>query len=273
VTRPAGLGLGLAAGFLSSYFGIGGGILVVPALALLLAFPIKRCVGTSLAVMLPVAVAGAVAEAAWDLAATGGATFAARPVAFVALAPTAVLAAWIGRHVVRRAPPAALRVTFALLLVLAGLRLAGVLDFATESPWNYDAGGAPLLVLPLLGLAVGMISVLFGVGGGILIVPALQSLFADFTFVEARATSLLVIIPTSLAGLLGHLRLRTVDRPAARTLIPPAILGALLGVCAAKLSPETTSRLLFGVLLCFAGARMLWTARREKAAPLPAEPP
>jgi uncharacterized membrane protein YfcA len=272
VTRTAGLGLGLAAGFLSSYFGIGGGILVVPALALLLALPIKRCVGTSLAVMVPVALAGAAAEATFDLATTGGARFAARPIAFLAIAPAAVLAAWTGRHVVRRAPPTALRVAFGLLLILAGLRLAG-LDFHTASPWLYAAGGAPLLALPLLGLCAGLLSVLFGIGGGILIVPALQALFADRTFVEARATSLLVIIPTSLAGLAGHVRLGTIERPTALALIPPAILGALLGVLAAKASPETTSRLLFGILLCFAGARMLATSRQEAAGEAPLQSP
>jgi hypothetical protein len=273
VTRTAGLGLGLAAGFLSSYFGIGGGILVVPALALLLALPIKRCVGTSLAVMVPVALAGAAAEATFDLATTGGARFAARPIAFLALAPAAVLAAWTGRHALRRAPPTALRVAFGLLLILAGLRLAGLLDFHTASPWLYAAGGAPLLALPLLGLCAGLLSVLFGIGGGILIVPALQALFADLTFVEARATSLLVIIPTSLAGLAGHVRLGTIERKTAVALIPPATLGALLGVLAAKGSPETTSRLLFGILLCFAGARMLATSRQEAAGEAPVESP
>ena len=52
--------IGLAAGILSGLFGIGGGILIVPALALLAKFPIKLAIGTSLgALLLPVGLLGA----------------------------------------------------------------------------------------------------------------------------------------------------------------------------------------------------------------------
>jgi len=48
----AGLGIGSIAGLLSGLFGIGGGIVIVPMLALILKFPTSKAVGTSLAAML-----------------------------------------------------------------------------------------------------------------------------------------------------------------------------------------------------------------------------
>jgi uncharacterized protein len=56
---PKMLVLGLAAGVLSGLFGIGGGLVIVPALVMLFAFPIKTAVGTSLfALLLPTGLLG-----------------------------------------------------------------------------------------------------------------------------------------------------------------------------------------------------------------------
>lgn len=56
------LAIGLAAGVLSGLFGIGGGVLIVPALIFLARFPVKMATGTSLgALLLPVGILGAYA--------------------------------------------------------------------------------------------------------------------------------------------------------------------------------------------------------------------
>src|SRR5665213_3090466 len=56
------VGIGLVAGVLSGVFGIGGGIIIVPALMYLTGFPQKLAIGTSLAVLLPPIVIAAVAD-------------------------------------------------------------------------------------------------------------------------------------------------------------------------------------------------------------------
>ena len=68
------LGLGLAAGVLSGLFGIGGGLVIVPALVVLFGFPIKTAVGTSLfALLLPTGLLGV-----WEYWKTGNLEPAAR---------------------------------------------------------------------------------------------------------------------------------------------------------------------------------------------------
>jgi len=54
------LAAGLMAGFLSGLLGIGGGVIIVPALVLLLGFAMRTAIGTSLAIVVPTALAGAI---------------------------------------------------------------------------------------------------------------------------------------------------------------------------------------------------------------------
>jgi uncharacterized membrane protein YfcA len=112
----------------------------------------------------------------------------------------------------------------------------------------------------VIGLLAGALGGLFGVGGGLIFVPALVLLF-DFGQVEAEATSLLAIIPVVLAGtwrqhLYGNVRWRV-----ALIIGLVAIVGVELGVLAAKSISEETLQRLFGVLLLVVAAQLAWRAR------------
>jgi uncharacterized membrane protein YfcA len=112
-----------------------------------------------------------------------------------------------------------------------------------------------------LGLLAGVLAGLFGVGGGILFVPALVVL--GLGQVEAAATSLLAIIPTSAIGILrqrgyGNLRARS-----AVLLGVASIAGVEAGVLIATRLPEDTLRRLFGILLLLVAAQLVLRARRE----------
>ena len=118
-----------------------------------------------------------------------------------------------------------------------------------------------ILAAVVIGLLAGALGGLFGVGGGLIFVPALVLLF-DFGQVEAEATSLLAIIPVVLAGtwrqhLYGNVRWRP-----ALVIGLTAIAGVELGVLTAKSLPEETLQRLFGVLLLVVAAKLAWRARR-----------
>ena len=82
------------------------------------------------------------------------------------------------------------------------------------------------LIMALVGVAIGTLSGLIGVGGGMIMVPLFR-LILNMTPVGATATSLFTIIPTSLSGVVSHLRQRT---------CVPA-LGLALGIGGALTSP------------------------------------
>ena len=113
-----------------------------------------------------------------------------------------------------------------------------------------------------LGVAAGVMAGLFGVGGGILFVPALVAL--GLGQLEAQATSLLAIVPTVAAGAwnqhrYGNLRLRS-----AVIVGLSSILGVLGGAVVAFALPESTLRKLFAVLLFVVAARMAWGTLRPE---------
>ena len=112
-----------------------------------------------------------------------------------------------------------------------------------------------------LGLAAGVLSGVFGVGGGILFVPTL--LLLGLGQLEAAATSLLAIVPTAATGVLrqrayGNLRVR-----AAIIIGAVSILGAELGVQIATRVDEDVLRRAFGVLLVLVAARLAFSVARE----------
>ena len=114
-----------------------------------------------------------------------------------------------------------------------------------------------------LGLIAGVLSGLFGVGGGILFVPLLVAL--GLGQVEASATSLLAIVPTAGAGIwrqarYGNLRLRP-----ALVLGIASLAGVEAGVQVATSLPESTLRKLFGVLLLGVAAQLSLRAARSRA--------
>jgi uncharacterized protein len=119
-----------------------------------------------------------------------------------------------------------------------------------------------IVLAVVLGLAAGVMSGLFGVGGGILFVPTLVAL--GLGQVEAAATSLLAVVPTAAVGTwrqarYGNLRLRPV-----LILGLASIVGVEVGVQIATSLPEHQLRHLFGVLLVAVAAQLAWGATHAR---------
>jgi uncharacterized membrane protein YfcA len=115
----------------------------------------------------------------------------------------------------------------------------------------------------VLGLAAGVLSGMFGVGGGILFVPTLVAL--GLGQLEAQGTSLLAILPTVLVGAwnqrrYGNLRVRT-----AVIVGISSVIGVEVGARLVTELPETTLRRLFAVLLFGVAAQLAWRTRRRAA--------
>ena len=114
----------------------------------------------------------------------------------------------------------------------------------------------------VLGVGAGILSGLFGVGGGILFVPTLTAL--GLTQLHAEASSLLAIIPTVLVGVwrqqsYGNVRWR------AAAVIGVASIGATVGGAqVAESLPEHVLRKLFAVLLLLTAAQIAWRARQKQ---------
>lgn len=107
-----------------------------------------------------------------------------------------------------------------------------------------------LLVLAGIGVASGFLSALFGVGGGLLVVPMLV-LLLGFRPREATATSLAAIGVTAVAGVVSFAVLEDVDWGAAALVGLPALFGSLAGV---QLQHRVSSRTLTRLFALFVAA-------------------
>lgn len=198
--------------------------MIGPALAVRgLALP--RATGTALAVVLPVACVAVFTEllhAPQQL----------HLLIALALAVGGQVGASLGSAVLSRLPADGLRFAFLALLLYAAARNSGLLGELPGAP----EGSVPLLenmdyaIVVGLGIAAGVSAVLFGVGGGVVVVPGLVLLLEGMPLRDAMATSLLAMIPTAAAGLrLASLQGRIVQGGLRRVLLP-ALTGAVAGV-------------------------------------------
>ena len=110
--------------------------------------------------------------------------------------------------------------------------------------------------LILIGLTAGFFSTLFGVGGGIVIVPLLL-LVSGWELRSATATSLAAIGITATAGVITYVAHGQV-KPAYAALVGiPAALGALGGTALQQKLPVRTLSFAFAALLLAIAVRML----------------
>ena len=199
-----GLSMGLTGG--------GGAILAVPLLVYWLGEDPQVAVVISLATVAGTAIIGTAERARLkQVEFPTGLLFAAAGML------TAPLGSWLGEHL----PPQLLLVSFAVLMLLIAARMWWRADQAIPPPaeacgpedgpsCSRDPEGKLRLtsrcamLLATIGLTVGLLSGLFGVGGGFLIVPALVT-FASMGLSRAVGTSLLVMSLVGLAGVAGHL--------------------------------------------------------------------
>jgi uncharacterized protein len=119
----------------------------------------------------------------------------------------------------------------------------------------------------LLGMLSGVLAGLFGIGGGMVIVPVLVFLFtahelpSDLVMIMAIATSLASIIFTATSSVIAHHRLGSVLWDKVYRLTPGIIVGAVLGAVVADYIHGGVLRMIFIIFLLFVGTQMALEAK------------
>lgn len=208
---PAFLGLGAVAGLLAGLLGIGGGLVLVPAMALLFAASgiggesvMHLALGTSLASIVFTSLSSILGHQKhrailWEDVAI--------------LAPGILMGAWFGGWLASHASSATLKPVFGIFeLGVAVYMLRG-------TPVKQAASGAPCsLWHSLAGLVIGTVSAIVGIGGGTLTTPYLS--FNGVALRNAIATSAACGFPIAVAGSLSYIWYGT-----RQTGLPPYSLG------------------------------------------------
>lgn len=117
-----------------------------------------------------------------------------------------------------------------------------------------------LLILISIGLAAGMLSGFIGIGGGVVIVPALIY-FLGMNQFQAQGTSLAIMLPpVGIMAFYNYYKAGNVNLTYAAVIAITFIIGGYLGSkIALKLNPNVV-RFVFGVLMLYVAARLLWSS-------------
>ena len=254
------LAIGAASGLLAGLFGVGGGVIVVPALILLFtqigmgeAWIPHLAVGTSLAAIVGTGAASTYAHhgrgaVRWDLVAR--------------LAPGIVLGAWLGAAVAGIIPELWLTRLFAVFLTYVGIRMLVPRKIDRERTLPGPGG------MWTTGGGIGTLSALVGIGGGTLTVPFLSNRGIDIR--KAVGTSAACGLPIAIAGAIGFMVVGWgreglpdastgfVYWPAVGAILLASMPTAPLGAHLAHRLPVALLKRLFGVFLLLIALRLAY---------------
>jgi hypothetical protein len=117
--------------------------------------------------------------------------------------------------------------------------------------------GQIVIILVLIGLFAGMLSGLIGVGGGIIVVPALV-FFLGFTQHEAQGTSLgLLLLPVGILAVANYYKQGYIDVKVVAIMCIAFVLGGWLGSKLSLALPADTVKKIFAIILFYAAIKMM----------------
>lgn len=254
------LGTGAVAGLLAGLLGIGGGLVIVPALAVLYSlrdFPAANlmhfAIGTSLATIVPTSIASLLfhrRRGAIHWQAVRG------------LTPGIVLGALGGAWLAGQITSPGLRFLFGSFELLVALQLLAGRRPAAHHPLPGAAS------LALAGMVIGAVSAFFGIGGGTLTVPFL--LWNRVDILRAVATAAACGLPIAISGAAAFaasavgtggapagMHTGFIYWPAVAGIVSTSILAAPLGARLAHHLPQPMLRRIFALVLVVIGLRMI----------------
>ena len=211
----------------------------------------RRASATSLLAITPAAIIGAISYGV-------GGVFAWLPAVFVAAG--SITGAQLGAWILKRIPLEPLRWSFIAFVLLSGAML-----FITvpnrDALFELSVMTAALLIV--LGLFMGVAAGLFGIGGGVIVIPALM-LFLGQSDLVAKSVSLLAMAPGSLSGSVSHLRYKSASlRDGAWVSIGAIVTTPVGAIVAFGLTPQVAA-ILFGALTLFVATSLIYRALKDR---------
>lgn len=245
---------GLVAGLLSGLLGIGGGTVMVPLLVAV-GYSYDQSVATSSLAIIITALSGTVQN--WWMGFL-------RPQSIVVLALPAIATAQLGAYLVGQLPDNLKEAGFGVLLVVTIFLVRLKKQLAEKTATDSQDSATPKPAQPLLprlgtGAAAGLLAGLFGVGGGVIMVP-LQMLLLEEPIKTAIRTSLGVIVLTSISACLGHANQGNVVAIAGLILGSGGLVGAQISTRFLPKLPESFVSLSFRALLIVLAIYFFWRA-------------
>ncbi len=282
VSLPALALLGVVVGLVAGMFGVGGGFLLTPLLSVVFGVPLPIAVGTGLCQMIGTALASLLrhrhlgqGELRFDGLMLGGAVVGAAagtavvakleqlgsvavgggqlPIVTVVLYSAYVLllmsCSWLFWRQAGQQVEGARRLQAGKLALLS---FGPAIDLPSAGLPNVSA-----LTIAYIGMALGFLSGLLGIGGGVALMPVLIYGFG-FPIRQAAGTGIMALLVTVTVGTVGHAIAGHVHLPMACVLLVGSTLSAQLGAKLTRRLPARLLRRIFAGLLWLTIAAIGW---------------
>jgi len=244
---------------LNALLGIGGGVIVVPALVFFAGFRQKEAQAASLWYVVPTSLFAGILY-------TGRGELGIRFSCVAAMVAAAFVGALIGAPLVKKIHQRRLKQIFGVSVIV----IAGIMIWRSVTgnivPIQDDAS-AQYLVLTWTGLVAGFLSSLLGIGGGVVVVPALV-LIGAFDQKVAQGMSLMYIVPAGLFSALlyrFHAKIK-IDGIQVSLMITAGLVGAYTGWELVTRTPSATLRVVFAIALVLIGIAIIARAKKTSKA-------
>jgi len=253
------IAIGFFTGLLSGAFGIGGGVVCTPLLRLFLGLSAHVAVGTTIAIIIPTSLTGAL-----NYFRKGLVDFKLA----VTIAIPAVIGVCLGAYGTNYISGNVLMISFACLVTFVGVDLTfGLLEKFTKKAESQNQNQdqdqeipeskPSRLKLSLLGLTTGLMAGFFGIGGGFIIIPALVYL-AKMSLKEAFGTSLCVVAIVSIPGTIAHAMLGHVDYWLMLVMMISTVPASFLGSAIALRTKDSVLKKAFGIIMLIVAVSMFF---------------
>ncbi len=245
------IGVGLVTGLFSGLFGVGGAVIVVPCLTTILKFDQRVASGTSLLALLPMAVVGAIA---YELQGAGG--------FFIGLVvgAGAVVGGLIGSWLLARIPAKVLAWLFIVCIFAVVVQMFFVTPIRDPAP---DLTWPLGIVLFAIGIGAGVLSGLLGIGGGIVLVPAMI-LGLHLSDIVTKCASLIAIIPNSISTTIANATRKNVDVKAGFVIGAAGTITSIIGTIIATSIPPQAATIAYASVMLLMALQMIFQQLRRR---------
>ena len=283
VSLPALLALGIVVGYLAGMFGVGGGFLLTPLLTVVLRVPLPIAIGTGLCQVVGTATTAYLrhrrlgqGEVRFDLIALAGSLFGVDAGARVLAALSRAGSVRLNGHDVPRVVVVVEGLYVLLLMAIAAL------FWRQGGDEHAIAGSAPLerlhwgpqvelpavrkrvssIVVAYIGFAIGLLSGLLGIGGGVALMPVLIYGFG-FPIQQAAGTGIVLLAATASVGTFVHAMRGHVHLGMAFALLVGSTVSAQFGALATQRLPARRLRRIFAVVVLLTVGAVTWDLVRR----------
>ena len=207
--------VGIFIGTMSGFFGIGGGMILVPIL-LVLGFDIKDAIGISIIQMVFSSIFGSYLNYKKGLLLIGEGVF---------VGVGGFVGGYIGGYVTHTVSDAVLQGLFISILRFALFRLM----FSTNHADDVQTKSLNKALLFGIGIGIGIFSITLGIGGSIILTPILVGLL-HYPLKKAVSAGLFFVVFSSIAGMISRLSTGTIDFGTGFIVAVASLFGVALGI-------------------------------------------